>query len=400
MAQIVNIRRDVDDKFYRYRMPLLLTKIEGKGNGIKTVIPNMTDVSKALSRPPTYTTKFFGFELGAQTSSDEKTDRYIVNGAHNSDKLRELLDVFIDKFVLCGSCKNPETDLVLTKSDAIFRDCKACGQQTAIDMRHKLATFIIRNPPKKTKKSKGAHASAANGNNGGTGSPHSGEDGGSDDEFTKRLKADAAELPTAEQAKVNENDWSLDTSAEAVRARKLESAVASLTLGEGDDSEGEDADSPYTVVKLWVEENRTTITASDVFKKAQELGIDKKHRTLQVLGRSLFTDKIVQELPKFVAVLKKMVTSDKGEIFEKHQKALMGGIERLVGVDHPNLVPSVPNILMLLYQSDVLEEDFIKQWGTHVSKKYVDRETSKKVRKASEPFLKWLDEADDEDEDE
>ena len=33
-------------------MPVLLTKIEGKGNGIKTVIPNMSDVAKALSRPP------------------------------------------------------------------------------------------------------------------------------------------------------------------------------------------------------------------------------------------------------------------------------------------------------------------------------------------------------------
>ena len=34
-------------------MPLLLTKIEGKGNGIKTVVPNMSDVAKALSRPAT-----------------------------------------------------------------------------------------------------------------------------------------------------------------------------------------------------------------------------------------------------------------------------------------------------------------------------------------------------------
>ena len=50
---IVNIRRDVDDKFYRYRMPLLEIKIEGKGNGIKTVIPNMSDIARALSRPPT-----------------------------------------------------------------------------------------------------------------------------------------------------------------------------------------------------------------------------------------------------------------------------------------------------------------------------------------------------------
>ncbi|KAJ2993093.1 hypothetical protein NUW54_g7782 [Trametes sanguinea] len=62
-AGVVNIRRDVDDKFYRYRMPLLMTKIEGKGNGIKTVIPNMSDVARALSRPPTYPTKFFGCEL-------------------------------------------------------------------------------------------------------------------------------------------------------------------------------------------------------------------------------------------------------------------------------------------------------------------------------------------------
>ena len=43
---------------------------------------------------------------------------------------------------------------------------------------------------------------------------------------------------------------------------------------------------------------------------------------------------------------------------------------------------------MAFYQADILEEDVVKQWGTHVSKKYVDRDTSKKVRKASEPFLK------------
>lgn len=105
-----------------------------------------------------------------------------------------------------------------------------------------------------------------------------------------------------------------------------------------------------------------------------------------------------------------MVTS------EKHQKALLGGIERLVGIEHPDLVPAVPKILMQFYQVDVIEEEVVKQWGTHVSKKYVDKDTSKKVRKASEPFLKvgctlrttrallirvtqWLDEADDSDED-
>ena len=73
---------------------------------------------------------------------------------------------------------------------------------------------------------------------------------------------------------------------------------------------------------------------------------------------------------------------------EKHQKALLGGLERFVGVTIPELIPAVPKILMAFYQCDALEEEVIKQWGTHVSKKYVDKEISKKVRKASEPFLK------------
>ena len=73
---------------------------------------------------------------------------------------------------------------------------------------------------------------------------------------------------------------------------------------------------------------------------------------------------------------------------EKHQKAVLGGLERLVGINYPELIPVIPKILMEYYQADVLDEEIIQQWGTHVSKKYVDGETSKKVRKASEPFLK------------
>ena len=43
---------------------------------------------------------------------DTKLGRYIVNGAHESAKLQDILDGFIKKFVLCPGCDNPETDLV------------------------------------------------------------------------------------------------------------------------------------------------------------------------------------------------------------------------------------------------------------------------------------------------
>ena len=73
---------------------------------------------------------------------------------------------------------------------------------------------------------------------------------------------------------------------------------------------------------------------------------------------------------------------------ERHQKSLLGGIERFVGLEHPDLIPVVPKILMGFYQADALEEGVLKQWGTHVSSKYVSKDISKKVRKASAPFLK------------
>ncbi len=64
----------------------------------------MTDIAKSLARPPSYPTKFFGFELGAITTIEPEHDKYIVNGKHDQPKLAQVLDDFIEKFVLCKKC--------------------------------------------------------------------------------------------------------------------------------------------------------------------------------------------------------------------------------------------------------------------------------------------------------
>lgn len=43
---------------------------------------------------------------------------------------------------------------------------------------------------------------------------------------------------------------------------------------------------------------------------------------------------------------------------------------------------------MELYQNDILDEELVKHWGTHASKKYVDKDSSKKVRKSADAFIK------------
>lgn len=272
-------------------------------------------------------------------------------------------------------------------------------------MRHKLVTFILKNPPKNPRKSKKGKGEGTNNGHGGgvhaSGPTIPGQEddesgGDTDDQLTRKIKAEAAEL-TNDTAL--DDDWVADTSAEAVKARVklLEGQVGSLTLGGGDDDGSEDdIDSPYSQFGRWVEEHRGEdgIGSVQIYKKAEELGVEKKHKAVLVLVQALFTMDIVEEINAYNALLAKMITS------EKHQKALLGGVERLAGMAYPELIRTIPKILMALYQNDLLDEEVVKQWGTHVSKKYVDKETSKKVRKASEPFLKWLEEADDEESDE
>ncbi|KAH0520859.1 Eukaryotic translation initiation factor 5 [Microtus ochrogaster] len=105
----VNVNRSVSDQFYRYKMPRLIAK---------------------------------------QTQFDVKNDGYIVNGSHEANKLQDMLDGFIKKFVLCPECENPETDLhVNPKKQTIGNSCKACGYRGVLDTHHKLCTFILKNPP-------------------------------------------------------------------------------------------------------------------------------------------------------------------------------------------------------------------------------------------------------------
>ncbi len=99
----------VEDPMYRYKMPRIQAKVEGRGNGIKTVLVNVNEVASALNRDAPEITKFFGCELGSQTTFSAETDRAVVNGAHGAPDLQTHLSRYIENFVLCKGCHLPET---------------------------------------------------------------------------------------------------------------------------------------------------------------------------------------------------------------------------------------------------------------------------------------------------
>jgi len=413
----VNVRRDVTDPFYRYKMERIQSKIEGKGNGIKTVIVNLTSVAQSLARPPSYVIKYFGFELGAQTNTNPSDDRWIINGAHDASKLQDYLDGFITKFVLCKKCKNPETDVHI-KDGHITLDCKACGQRSDVDLRLKLSSFILKNQPKKGKKDKstkkaerrarkeaeaqdGDEDARNGGSNGDSNSDNAEENGdveldaGSDDELTRRINAEAKDIDEVEDTK--EVEWSVDTSEEAVKARAKElpdDLKRALVVGDDDEEEGSNGKNKvYEVFGKWVVDTAeekggvAKVQDVDIYLKAKELGIETKHRTLTVLALTMFDDNIVKQIEPRAGMLKKMITS------ERHEKAFLGGTERFVGQENPKLIPNVSAILLKYYENDLVSEEVLKAWGSKASKKYVDLQTSKSVRKSAETFINWLNEA-------
>lgn len=97
------------DPFYRYKRPVLKTKL-GKAN--TTIIENLDDVSRALNRPSPTILSFMKTKLG--TSGQKAT----LKGSFSTQELEDVLEAFIEKDVLCRVCGNPET---------VDGRCSACG---------------------------------------------------------------------------------------------------------------------------------------------------------------------------------------------------------------------------------------------------------------------------------
>lgn len=52
--------------------------------------------------------------------------------------------------------------------------------------------------------------------------------------------------------------------------------------------------------------------------------------------------------------------------------------------------------LQELYDLDIVDEDVLIEWGSKPSKKYVSKELSTAIHGKAAPFIKWLQEAEEE----
>lgn len=361
---MINIGGQTDDDSYRYKMPSLVAKKEGKGNGTKTVFVNISDISKSLNIDPIYPTKFFGIELCSHSSYNKKTDRCIVNGHYSTENLQKILADFIEKFILCDRCNLPETIIrVDKKREMVIKKCAACGIKTKVDPSHKLTTFIVKKPPSykkltlKTKKVKEKVKET-------TKEPETKQP-------TERDESDSEDwdlLPEREQTEKQSDDFPTPAPVSPSEPPKSASLLQDM-LRDGAPSR-----------ELLAEVGRMEL-ASPAGKVMGKLLISQG--VISALLGDLKVNEALEAVERHSAFLKELMRRD-----ERNPSNLLDAFEDFLSQKRRELMPYAPVLLEKFYDCEVFDEPEILHW-------FEKEDSSEPVRSQSVSFIRWLKEADE-----
>eukprot|EP00003_Mantamonas_plastica_P007103 TRINITY_DN1591_c0_g1_i2.p1 TRINITY_DN1591_c0_g1~~TRINITY_DN1591_c0_g1_i2.p1 ORF type:complete len:484 (-),score=196.78 TRINITY_DN1591_c0_g1_i2:79-1503(-) len=425
MATLLNIGGDANDEDYRYKMPKMLIKVEGSGNGIKTLVINMSDVARSLHIPPQYVTRFFGTELNAQSKYDEKREAAQVNGEFDYKSMFAVLQEFIQEFILCPNCHLPELVHSVDKKQ-ILVDCAACGHNGELQTVHKLTKYILSHPPdesgmqlatneqgggklskkelkrlKKMGKLKDEDYDAQTTSTGTSGDSDDEEQGGmvwdgdlealegmedkpdeevvwltdTSEEAAAKRAADAGgdgdleALEGMEDKPDEEVVWLTDTSEEAAAKRAADAGAAMALL--------ERETLPKTPWEVDVDEELGKVIANltkmvedeasgdDIYKAAMQSltqeDLDGPEERAYVIMASMLTTTNPQDLMDRLETYEDLL--GRVAMSEEEQRVLIGAVERFATYRADRNFKLVPIVLKTLFDFDNLDEEMIISWS-------------------------------------
>lgn len=98
----------------------------------KTVFTNYMELCKAMNRQPEHVQLFLLAELGTSGSLDGQS-RLIVKGRFQPKAFEGVLRRYVNEYVLCNSCKSPDTLLDRDSATRImFLRCQQCGASRTV----------------------------------------------------------------------------------------------------------------------------------------------------------------------------------------------------------------------------------------------------------------------------
>lgn len=122
-----------DDPFYRYRRPASICTVHSG----TTFITNLEDIANSLHTKPAYILHFIKLK-----KSTPVTPKGGIKMVLTKSQVEELINQFIEQYVLCTLCAYPE--LVITRSrKKLYFACQACGNPSEIPL-NKFTKIIYR----------------------------------------------------------------------------------------------------------------------------------------------------------------------------------------------------------------------------------------------------------------
>jgi|WetSurMetagenome_2_1015567.scaffolds.fasta_scaffold232083_1 translation initiation factor 5 len=114
-------KSEIKDVFHRYKM----NKLNIRKERTKTSILNLQEIASDLKIPdPSLIVTYIKNRLAIAINF--KDNRAIITRDVDTDKIRDSLYEFIENFVLCKKCKQPELSYSLEKKK-LCTNCKSCG---------------------------------------------------------------------------------------------------------------------------------------------------------------------------------------------------------------------------------------------------------------------------------
>jgi len=134
------------DLYYRYTMPGIVVKHEGKGKMKKSVLVNIKEVCERIGRPPDYLITYLGQKLSAMAKTEKDLALSYVTGHHDLGQVQVQVLNFIREAVMCHKCHNPETSCHTEgskKQQVFFLQCKGCGKRSDLNTTDRFVKYMI-----------------------------------------------------------------------------------------------------------------------------------------------------------------------------------------------------------------------------------------------------------------
>lgn len=97
--------------------------------GRRSVIINFGEIAATLRREPDHLMKFILNETATRGTLDG--GRAMLQGKFNAETIRNIVDIYTNRYVICPVCGRPDTHMVKDRR-LNFLQCDACGARSSI----------------------------------------------------------------------------------------------------------------------------------------------------------------------------------------------------------------------------------------------------------------------------